>query len=100
MELRPPRAGDRTTPQRAPSRSTPDDGAGGGRNDDPIGIRHEGIEQLDLHADDRMEAGLTSRTDKANRAIQAAVIRHGQPVQTEFEGPLDQFVGRRRTIEK
>ena len=47
-----------------------------------------------------MEPDGLGRADEADRAVQAVVVRDGQPGQPQLDGPLDQVVRCRRAIEE
>ena len=66
------------------------------RDDDPVRVRDHGVAQLDLEPDDRVEPDRLGRADETDHAIQAVVVRDGQPGQPEFDGPLDEVVRRAR----
>ena len=70
------------------------------RNDDPRRVRRDGIEQLDLHAHDRVETRLVRGGRKPDRAIQALVIGQGEAGQPQLEGALDKILDARGTIEE
>ena len=71
-----------------------------GRDDDPIGIRGERIEELDLHSDHRMQTGFAGRRRKPDDPVQTTVIGHGQARQAQGERPLDELVDRRCAVEE
>ena len=66
----------------------------------PSGSGDRRIEQLDLEAHDRMESGRLGRRHEADRAVEAVVVGDGQSGQTELDGPLDQLVRCRGTVEE
>ena len=66
----------------------------------PSGSGDGRIEQLDLETDDRMEPGRLGRADETDRAVQAGVVRDGEPGQPQLDGPIDQVVGRRGAVEE
>ena len=70
------------------------------RDDDPGRVGDGRVEQLDLETDDRVEPGGLGRADETDRAVQAVVVRDGQPGQPQLDGPLDQVVGRRGPVEE
>ena len=70
------------------------------RDHHPARIRDRRIAQPDLQSDHRMESDRLGRTDEADRAVQAVVIRDGQPGQPEFDRPFDQVVRGRGTLEE
>ncbi len=70
------------------------------RDDDPVRVRDGRIEQFDLETDDRMQADGLGRADETDGAVEAVVVRDGQAGQPESDGPLDQLVRCRRTIEE
>ena len=69
-------------------------------DDEPVRVGDGRIEQLDLEPDDRMEPGRLGRGDETDGAVQAGVVRDGEPAQPQLDRPLDQVVGRRRAIEE
>ncbi len=70
------------------------------RDDDPVRVGDRRIEQLDLESDDRMESGRLGRADEPDRAVQAVVVRDGQPGQPQVHGSVDELVGRGRPVEE
>jgi hypothetical protein len=69
--------------------------------DDDSGRIGDGrIEQLDLDPDDRMEPDGLGRRDEPDDAVQALMIGDGETAQPELDGPLDEIVDRRGTIEE
>ena len=70
------------------------------RDDDAGRVGHHGVEQLDLETDDRMDPGGLGRADETDRAIEAVVVRDGQPGQPQLDGPLDEVVRCRGTVEE
>ena len=70
------------------------------RDDDPVRIRDGRVEQLDLETDDRVEPDRLGRRHETDRSVQPGVVRDGQPGQAQLDGPLDEVVGRRRTVEE
>ena len=82
-------------------RSRPARSPGPSRDDhDPAGIRDGRIEQSDLQPDDRMQADGLGGAHEPDGAVQSRVVRDGQAGQTQLHGPLDQVVGRGRTVEE
>ena len=71
-----------------------------GDHDDAVGIRHGGIPQLDLDADDGMQAGLLGCADESDGTVEAVVVGGGQPAEPQFDGPGDQLVRCRRPVEE
>ncbi len=71
-------------PARAPAR----------RDHEPVGIQGGGIEQLDLHAHEGMQADLPGRGREAHRPVEALVVGDGQPGQAQLHGSLDEVIGR------
>ena len=63
-------------------------------------VRDDRVDQVDLDADDRTEAGLVGHAGESDRAVEAAVVRQGERAEAEFDGSLDQLVGRGRSVEK
>jgi hypothetical protein len=70
------------------------------RDDDAGRVSHDRVQQLDLETDDRMDPDGLRRADETDRAIQAVMVRDGQPGQPKFDGSLDQVVGRGCPIEE
>ena len=70
------------------------------RDDDPGRVGDGRIEQLDLETDDRVEPDGLGRADETDRAIEAVVVRDGQPGQPQFDGPLDEVVRCRGAVEE
>jgi hypothetical protein len=50
-------------------------------------IRHEGIGQLDLYADDRVEAGLVRRCGEADHPVEALAVGQGKAAETQLGCP-------------
>jgi hypothetical protein len=71
-----------------------------GWDDVSIGIRGNGIEQLDLDPDDRTDPGLLGRPSETDDAVEPQVFGRGEARQAELERPLDELVGRRGAVEK
>ena len=71
-----------------------------GWDDDAGRVRNGRVEQLDLETDDRMEPGSLGCADETDRAIEAVVVRDGQPGQPQFDGPFDQVVRCRGAVEE
>ena len=82
--------------QRLPGSSPPTTG----RHDHATGIGNGRIDELDLHADDGVEAGVLGRPDEPDRPVQAVVVGGGQAGQTQLHGPRDQLVRSRGAIEE
>lgn len=71
-----------------------------GRHDHPRRIRHERVEQLDLDPDHRVESRRFGRGHEPDGPVQPAMIRDREAAQAQLDGPLDEVVGRGRTVEK
>ena len=80
-----------TPPRRAARRAGIDDA---GR------VRDGRVEQLDLDADDRADAGRLRGRGEADRAVEALVVGDGERRHPQLGGALDQLVGGRRTVEQ
>ena len=70
------------------------------RDDDPVGVRDGRVDELDLDPDDRVEADGLGGADEADRPVQPAVVRDGQPGQAQLDGPFHQVVRGRGAIEE
>ena len=70
------------------------------RDDDAGRVGHDRVEQLDLETDDRMDPDGLRCADETDRAIEAVMVRDGQPGQSQFDGSLDQVVGRGCPVEE
>ena len=77
----------------APHRTPP-------RHDDPVRVRREGIDELELQPDDRVQAGRLGRGRESDGAVEAAVVSHGEGGEPELDRPLDQVVHGRRAVEE
>ena len=64
------------------------------RHDHPGRIRHRGIEQLDLDADDRMQPRLPRDGPETYRAIEALMVGGGEAREAQLEGALDEIITR------
>lgn len=62
------------------------------RKDQSGGIRDDRIEELDLHADYRSQAGLLRRRGEADSAVQALVIGNRKRLQIQPDRPLNQVL--------
>jgi len=71
-----------------------------GRDHGPARIRGGGIEELDLHADDRAEAGLLGCRCESDDAVEALVVRDREARQAELDRPLDEVLDRRGPVEE
>src|SRR6476661_6486864 len=56
------------------------------RDDDAGRVGHDRVQQLDLETDDRMKPDGLRCADEPNRAIEAVVVRDGQPGQPQLDG--------------
>ena len=83
----------RPPPAAAPRRST-------GGDDDPVRVRDDRVEQLDLDPDDRVDAGRLRRGGEPDDAVEALVVGDGQAGQAKLDRSLDELVGGRRPVEK
>ena len=66
----------------------------------PDRVGDDRVEQLDLETDDRMDPDGLGCADETDRAVQAVVVRDGQPGQPQLDGPLDQVVRRGCPVEE
>ncbi len=71
-----------------------------GRHHDPAGIRHRRIDELDLHADHRVEAGRLGRRREPDGTVEALVVRDREPGQPELHRARDEVVRCRRAVEE
>src|SRR5712675_1475096 len=83
----------RRPPTAAPRRASSGD-------DEPSRIRGNGIEQLDLDPDDRVDPGRLGRPCEPDDAVEAEMIRCRQARQAELDRTLDELVGRGGAVEK
>jgi hypothetical protein len=70
------------------------------RDDDPIGVRCDRVEQLDLHAHDRVEARLVGRGRETDGAVEALVVGQCDAGQAQLDGALNEILDARRAVEE
>jgi hypothetical protein len=69
-------------------------------DDDPIGVRHDRVAELDLDPDDRPEPGLLEGRRRPDDPVETLVIGDREAAQPELGRPLGQLVRGRRAIEE
>jgi hypothetical protein len=69
-------------------------------DDDPIGVRHDRVAELDLDPDDRPETGLLEGRRRPDDPVETLVIGDREAAQPELGRPLGQLVRGRCAIEE
>jgi hypothetical protein len=65
-----------------------------------VRIWHDRVAQLDLDTDDRMEPDRLRRRHESDRAVQPAMVGHGETGQAELDRALNEILGSRRSVEE
>ena len=68
--------------------------------DDPGWISGGRVQELHLDPDDRPQAGLLGRGGESDDAVETLVVGDGEAAEAKLEGPLDEVLDRRRTVEE
>jgi hypothetical protein len=69
-------------------------------DDQSRGIRRDGVEQLDLHADDWLQANVLGRGRKSDGAVQALVVGQRQRAHAQLACALGQVLDRRCPVQE
>ncbi len=60
------------------------------RDHEPVRVRDEGVDELHLHSDDRVEAGLLRGRGEPDDPVEALAIRDGETGEAELDRPGDE----------
>jgi hypothetical protein len=71
-----------------------------GGDDDPMRVRDDRVEQLDLGPDDRMDTGRLCRRREPDDAVETLVVGDSQARQAKPDRSFNELVGGRRPVEK
>ncbi len=67
---------------------------------DPVRVRTERVEQLELQPDDRVQPGLAGRGREPDDPVETLVIGDRERRQPELDRPLDELIGGRGAIQE